>query len=338
MRQARALLWLGFASWLAAGCASGGGTATLPAASAPSSGTETAPRPALPPAPPVSLQPPPPTPDEDYKLAAKDQLTVTVFGQKDLTRTVRVNQSGMITLPLLGEIQAAGLSPAELERRVEGGLRGRYLVNPRVTVNVSEYGGRQFAVMGAVNQPGAFALKSNYTTVMVALSEAKGVKDGADRIAYVLRARPRVGEPQPVTVDLDALLRQGDAGHNVVVEPGDSIYVPEANTYYVAGEVEKRGAFTLRRETTLSRALTEAGGVAKRAATGDIRVIRTLPTGTKQEIGPFDLDRVMGGDRRQDILLQAQDVVVVPESGAKRAGYALLDVLKSILRFSLIAL
>jgi polysaccharide export outer membrane protein len=286
----------------------------------------------------VSLQPPPPVSEEDYKLAAKDQIAVTVFGQKDLTRTVRVSQAGTVTLPLLGELQAAGLSPAELERRIEDGLRGRYLVSPRANVSVSEFGGRQFAVMGAVNQPGAFALKSNHTTVMVALSEAKGVKDGADRIAYVLRARPRVGEPQPVTVDLDALLRQGDPGHNVVVEPGDSIYVPEANTYYVAGEVEKRGAFTLRRETTLSRAITEAGGVAKRAATGDIRVIRTLPTGAKQEIGPFDLDKVMGGDRRQDIPLQPQDVVVVPESGAKRAGYAFLDVLKSILRFSLIAL
>jgi polysaccharide export outer membrane protein len=277
-------------------------------------------------------------PDDDYKLAARDQLAVTVFGQKDLTRTVRVSQSGTITLPLLGEVQAAGLSPAELERRIEGGLRGGYLVNPKVTVSVSEFGGRQFAVMGAVNRPGAFALRSNFTTVLAALSEAKGVKDGANRIAYVLRARPRAGEPQPVAIDLEALLRQGDPGHNVVVEPGDAIYVPEADTYYVAGEVERRGAFTLRRDTTLSRALTEAGGVARRAATADIRVIRTLPTGAKQEIGPFDLDRVMVGDRRQDILLQPQDVVVVPESGAKRAGYAFLDLLKSILRFSLIAL
>jgi polysaccharide export outer membrane protein len=311
------------------------GPAASPAAAAPPVAPA---RPALPPAAPVSLQPPAAVSEEDYKLAPRDQIAVVVFGQKDLTRTVRVSQSGGITLPLLGEVQAAGLSPNELERRIEDGLRGRYLVSPKATVTVAEFGGRQVAVMGAVNQPGAIALKSNHTTVMVALSEAKGVKDGADRIAYVLRARPRVGEPQPVTVDLDALLRNGDPGHNVVVEPGDSVYVPEANTYYVAGEVEKLGAFTLRRETTLARALTEAGGVKKRAATGDIRVIRTLPTGAKQEIGPFDLDKVMGGDRRQDIPLQPQDVVVVPESGAKRFAYGFLDVLKSILRFSLIAL
>jgi polysaccharide export outer membrane protein len=339
MGPSRALLWLGVGMWLTAGCASAGRPAApaTPRAETPSPAAA-APRPALPPAPLVSLQPPAAVSEEDYKLAPRDQVAITVFGQKDLTRTVRLSQSGAITLPLLGEIEAAGLSTSELERRIEDGLRGRYLVSPKATVTVSEFGGRQFAVMGAVNQPGAFALKSNYTTVMVALSEAKGVKDGSDRIAYVLRAHPRVGEPQPVTVDLDALLRQGDPGHNVVVEPGDSIYVPEANTFYVAGEVEKKGAFPLRRDTTISRAITEAGGVAKHAATGDIRVIRTLPTGAKQEIGPFDLDKVMGGDRRQDIALQPQDIVVVPESGAKRFGYGFLDVLKSILRFSLIAL
>src|SRR5581483_4555097 len=235
--------------------------------------------------------------------------------------TLRVSQSGTITLPLLGEVEAAGLSATALEQKIEQGLRGRYLVDPKVTVTVAEFQGRQFAVMGAVNQPGAYPLKSNATTVMLALSEAKGVKDTADRVAYVLRARPRPGEPQPVTVDLKALLRMGNPAQNVVVEAGDSVYVPEANTYYVAGAVEKRGTFTLRRDTTLSRALTEAGGVTKRAATGEIKVIRTMPDGEKREIGAFDLAAVMGGDRRQDIPLQAQDVVVVPESGAKRVGY-----------------
>jgi len=341
MRRARARWWLlGVAVWLAAGCAGGGGTArpaALPGGSA-APGPAPAPRgPAPPPAPAISLQPPAGA-GEDYTLAARDEVTVTVLGHKDLTRTVRVSESGTITLPLLGEVPAAGLSTTELERRIETGLRRGYLLNPRVTVAVAEFQGRQFAVLGSVNQPGAYALKTNYTTVLLALSEANGVKDGADRVAYVLRARPRPGEPQPVAVDLDALLRQGHPGHNVVVEAGDSIYVPEANSFYTAGEVEKRGTFALRRETTLARALTEAGGVTKRAATGEIRVIRTGPTGEKQELGPFDLQAVMGGDRGQDIPLQAQDVVFVPESGAKRLGYGLLDALKSILKFSLIAL
>jgi polysaccharide biosynthesis/export protein len=338
MRRGGTLLLVGLLG--IAGCAGGGGPhpgTASPAGAAAATPPTPLPLPALPPAPAVSLAPPA-RDDGDYKLAAKDQLSLTVHGQKDLTRTLRVSQSGTITVPLLGEVHAAGLSAPELERRIEDGLRGGYLMSPRVSVAVSEFQGRQFTVMGAVQRPGAFPLKANHTTMMLALSEAKGVKDGADRVAYLLRAHPRPGEPQPVMVDLDALLRQGDPGHNVVVEPGDSVYVPEANTYYVAGEVEKKGAFVLRRGMTLSKALTEAGGVTKLAATGEIRVVRTGSTGEKQEIGAFDLQAVMGGDRRQDIPLQAQDVVVVPESGTKRAAYALRDVLKSIIRFSLIAL
>jgi polysaccharide export outer membrane protein len=338
MRYATLLL----AAIVAAGCATDHGlptaTPAAPGGGAREPGTATAAgpgatrMPAAPmvaPPPPVSLAPAA-TVESDYKLAPKDQVAVTVYGQDDLTRTLRVSQSGTITLPLLGEVQAAGLSPSELEQRIESGLRGRYLVNPRVTVSVAEFQGRQFAVMGAVNQPGAYPLKTNSTTVMLALSEAKGVKDTADRVAYVLRARPRAEEPQPLTVDLEALLRQGHPAHNVVVEAGDSVYVPEANTYYVAGEVEKRGAFVLRRDTTLSKALTEAGGVTKRASTGEVKIVRTQPGGEKQEIGPFDIREVMAGDRSQDVTLQAHDVVVVPQSGAKAAAYGVLDFFKGL--------
>jgi polysaccharide biosynthesis/export protein len=271
----------------------------------------------------------------DYKLAPRDQLTVAVHGQDDLTRTVRVSQSGTVTLPLLGEVKAAGLSPTELESQIEEGLRGRYLKSPKVNVTVSEYQGRQVSVLGAVNQPGAYGLKTNATTVLAALSEAHGVKDNADRVAYVVRATPRNGEPQPLPVDLEGLLRAGDGRQNVVLEGGDTVFVPEANQYYVAGEVEKRGAYTMRRGTTVSKALTEAGGATKRA--GDVvKIIRTGPTGEKRELPPVNLDAAMKGDRSQDLELQAQDVVVVPANGAKVAAYGVLDFFKGMFSIGLV--
>jgi polysaccharide export outer membrane protein len=341
----RATLWLltGFAL-TAAACASA--PAPTPSASPDTSRTSAGPRPATPggpglppaleargemaPPPPVALEMPSKGGTEDYRLAAKDQLTVTIHGQDDLTRTVRVSGSGTITLPLVGELAVAGLSVAEAEQKITAAYTGKYLVNPRIGVTVTEFQGRQISVMGAVNQPGSFSLRQNYTTVMLALSEAKGVKDNADRVAYILRAKPRPGEPQPLNVDLDALLRAGNPRYNVVVEPGDSVYVPEANTFYVAGEVEKRGAFTLRRDTTVSKAITEAGGVTKRAATGEIKIVRTLPTGEKKELTGIDLQAVMAGDKSQDVPLLAHDVVVVPASGAKVAAYGVLDFLKGL--------
>jgi polysaccharide export outer membrane protein len=268
-------------------------------------------------------------PAPDYRLAPRDQIQVQVHGHDDLTRTIRVGESGTITLPLVGELSVSGRTAPEAERLVADGLKDGFLLNPRVTVTVTEYQGRQVLVIGAVNQPGAFPLKSNDTSLLAALSEARGIKEDADRVAYVLRAQPVDGEAQPLTVDLESLLRTGHAA-GVRVQAGDTVYVPEANTFYVAGEVEKRGVYVLRRDTTLSKALTEAGGVTKRAATGDITIVRTLPSGEKQRIENLDLARVMRGEPGGDVRLLAQDVVIVPSHGGKVAGYAALDVLRGL--------
>jgi polysaccharide biosynthesis/export protein len=318
---------------LVTGCAGSGKPRETFRAEAP---TEKPSRWAVPPPPAISREPA--AAQGDYRLAPKDRLRIQVHGQNELTRELRVSEAGTVTVPLLGELQVAGLSAAETEGRIAAGLKGRYLVNPRVSVSILEYAGRQVQVMGAVRQPGAYPLRTNATTVLAALADAHGVHENADRVAYVMRGQPRAGEPQPVVVDLDALLRQGDNRYNVTVEAGDTLFVPQSNVYYVAGEVEKRGAFQLRRGTTVAKALTEAGGVTKRAATGSIKVIRTLPNGEKTEIGDLDLTGVLAGDPKQDVALEPQDIVVVPESGAKTAAYGFLNLLKTVLRFSLIAL
>lgn len=285
------------------------------------------------PPPAVSLERPR---EGDYRLAPKDLIGIQVLGQEELTRTVRVSDAGSVTLPLLDEISLAGLTLAEAEATITAGLKGRYLMNPRVTVRVVEYAGRQVSVLGAVGMPGAYPLKSNVTTVLEALVEARGVRDNGDRVAYVMRGRPREGEQQPVLIDLDSLLRTGDVRHNVVLEGGDTVFVPEANVYYVSGEVEKRGAFPLRRDTTVSKALAEAGGVTKFAATGDIKIVRTQPTGQKEEITKLDLQAVMAGERNQDLPLQAQDVVVIPMSGGKAAAYGVLDFMRGLFHIGIV--
>jgi polysaccharide export outer membrane protein len=268
----------------------------------------------------------------DYRLAPKDQITIQIHGHDDLTRTARISEGGTVSLPLLREpLELANLTLSEAEAKVVASLKGRYLVNPRATITVGEYAGRQVSVMGAVQQPGAYALRGNASTLLVALAEARGLRENADRVAYVARARPRSGEPQPVIVDLDTLLRHGDVRYNVVVEAGDTVFVPEANVYYVSGEVEKRGAYTLRRGTTLSKALTEAGGPTKLAATGEIKIVRMLAGGDKREITGIDLKAVMSGDVGQDPPLEPHDMVVVPASGAKVAAYGVLDFLRGVI-------
>src|SRR5207302_11471823 len=92
---------------------------------------------------------------EDYRVAPRDQLFVQIHGHDDLTRTARVSERGTITLPLVGEIRVAGLTGRDIETAIENALKPAYLKNPRVSVTVSEFRGRQFSVVGAVKQPGA---------------------------------------------------------------------------------------------------------------------------------------------------------------------------------------
>jgi polysaccharide export outer membrane protein len=264
----------------------------------------------------------------DYRIAPRDQLAVQVHGQDDLTRSVRVSQAGTITLPLVGEVEVAGLTAREIEQKIEGALKPAYLKNPRVMVTVSEFLGRQFTVIGAVNQPGAYSIHTNRVTLLQALSEARGLRENADGTAYVLRAAPRPDEPQPLEIDLDTMFRTGQAAA-LWLDSGDMVYVPDANSYYVAGEVEKRGAYTLRRDTTISKALVEAGGVTKQAGSR-VTLVRTDRSGQRQEIAGLDMEAIMRGDPKQDMTLQAHDIVVIPADGAKVVGYGVLDFLKGI--------
>jgi len=329
---------------LAAGCA----TSPATRATAPASPRETKAAPtATPTALPGSLSRPEFTPPSepvrpavapadmgDYHVAPRDQLFVQIHGHDDLTRTARVSERGTITLPLVGEIQVAGRTGRDIETAIESALKPAYLKNPRVTVTVSEFRGRQFSVVGAVNQPGAYPIRTNEVTLRDALSEARGARDNAGRVAYVLRAKPRSDEPQPLEVDLDGLFRAGQGG-GVMLEPGDSVYVPEASTFYVSGEVEKRGAYTLRRGTTVAKAIAEAGGVTKRAS-DRVTIVRTTETGHREELTGLDLDSILEGDTSKDLPLRPHDVVVVPASRAKVVGYTILDVLARLLSIGLV--
>src|SRR5262249_34257257 len=147
-----------------------------------------------------------PVPEGDYLLAPRDQVTVQVYGQDDLTRTVRLDQDGNIVLPLIGTVAVGGLTTPAAQERIEEQLKnGGYLINPKVTVAVAEFQGRQYAVAGGVNQPGTYALKSNKIGLMTAISEAHGVRENAEPVAYIVRAKARTDEPQPLRVELSTL-------------------------------------------------------------------------------------------------------------------------------------
>lgn len=115
----------------------------------------------------------------NYKLASGDVITIRVFGEEDLSREkIKLTDAGTVFYPVLGEIQVLGKTVGELEKLITDGLRGRYLVNPRVAVSVDDY--RQFFVNGQVDKPGAYAYQPGLT-VAKAVAIAGGFKERASQ-------------------------------------------------------------------------------------------------------------------------------------------------------------
>ena len=149
-----------------------------------------------------------------YRLSAGDVISIRVFGEDDFNREkLRLNDAGTVSLPILGEIPILGRTVGEIEQLVTDRLKGRYLVNPRVSVWIDEY--RSFFVNGMVEKPGAYPFQPGLN-VRKAVSIAGGFKERAS-VNKIFVVRERDAAHQPVKVDLNA-----DVG------PGDMITVEES--------------------------------------------------------------------------------------------------------------
>jgi protein involved in polysaccharide export with SLBB domain len=142
-----------------------------------------------------------------YKLGAGDTISIRVLGEDDLRRErVRLSDAGTISFPVLGEIRVKGLTVGALEEQITSGLKGRYLLNPQVTVSIDEY--RSFFVNGLVEKPGGYPFAPGMT-VRKAISIAGGFKERASREKFNVI---RDDDPKQTSrrVDLNAPLRPGD--------------------------------------------------------------------------------------------------------------------------------
>jgi polysaccharide export outer membrane protein len=174
----------------------------------------------------------------EQTIVARDLLDVAVFQAPDLSRIVRVADDGMISLPLLGPIQAAGRTPRELEVALQDTLRRTYMRDPRVSVAIKEPALRPIYVVGEVNQPGAYVPSGeDQLTVLRAVAVARGAKPSAAQGRAVI-LRPRVdGEPLQIRVNLDDMVRGKTP--DLVLVPNDIVYVPKnAHRAVVLGVVD----------------------------------------------------------------------------------------------------
>lgn len=278
-------------------------------------------------------------PYRDYRIGPEDLLEITVFEDEKLNKTVRVTSQGNISFPLLGILKVKGLTATELEKELRDLLAEKYFQDPHVSVFIREYRSQRISVMGAVEKPNTFEV-TGQKTILDMLAMAGGLKTEAGRLLFLIRPfaledeaaknepQPESPTPKAMVIDLDQLLVKGDLSLNLPLSHGDVINVPSSGKVFVGGEVRSPGGFPLGgKRLTLSQALALAGGLKTEAAGGQTRVFRYSGKGNEKEILVVDAYAIQQG-KAEDLLLEENDMIIVPKSGTKAALGEIWDFIK----------
>jgi polysaccharide export outer membrane protein len=163
------------------------------------------------------------TPDPNYMIGAQDVLDINVWKEAELTMTVPVRPDGKISLPLLNDVQAAGLTPTQLSEELTTELK-KFITDPQVTVIVSQINSQRVYILGEMTRPGAYPLLPGMT-VLQALSSAGGFTPYANsKKIYVLRSEG--GKQEKFPFNYKDVVKGKNAEQDIVLKAGDQIVVP----------------------------------------------------------------------------------------------------------------
>lgn len=279
-----------------------------------------------------------------YLLGPGDVLDVRVFGQPELSSSVQVDSDGNLSaLPFLEKpIAAKCRTDKEVQKDITVAY-SKFINNPQVSVRISERNSRQPAtVFGAVRQPTRVEMKRR-----VRLNELMAVSGGfterASGTIQILHTEPLMcpapgeeaeaapidGTKIPLQIIKISELRAGKIEANPVIRPGDYVLVTEAEPIYITGSVNSPSGIYLREGLMLSRALAMVGGARKEAKLSEIKIYRQIAGSANQEVITVDLAAIKK-NQKPDVLLQAYDVIEVPEAGmfsSSRIGSTLVGAL-----------
>jgi polysaccharide export outer membrane protein len=266
-----------------------------------------------------------------YVLGPADVVSIHAGNAPDMSeKPFRLDADGELKLPMIGRIQAGGLTLEQLEAEISKRLKV-YLEEPEVTVSVLEFKSQPVSVLGAVNSPGVHQLEGRKTLLEV-LSAAGGLKPEAASAISITRRIEYGPIPVPgavddpthqfsmAQIDLKPLLEAKSPELNILIRPHDVLSIPRAQMIYVIGEVGHAGALPLSESGSLSvlEAVSTSGGVLRTAAAGHARILRPILGKAKRTEVAVNVNRIMAG-KSDDIPLLAGDILVVPGSTGKKA-------------------
>lgn len=162
--------------------------------------------------------------DNSFVIGNDDRLTINVWNEAEASRSVPVRSDGKISLPLAGEIQAAGRTPLQLEQEIATKLLN-YITKPEVTVIVEQINSQKYNILGQVTKPGSYPLTTS-TTVLDAIAGAGGFRDFAKQKGiYVLRHAPN-GTELRIPFNYKDVIKGKNSAQNIEIQPNDTVVVP----------------------------------------------------------------------------------------------------------------
>jgi polysaccharide export outer membrane protein len=266
---------------------------------------------------------------EEYTIGVEDVLSISFWQQPQLGVTVKVEENGKITLPIIGEIEASGLTKKQLAEKIVAKIS---LYDPTIsqaTVTVSEYNSRRIYVQGEVLRPGKYSFE-NTPDLWELLGEAGGPTENADLSSVtVIRGGSEEGI---INVDLDRCLKRGTLSQLPRLKPKDTINIPRSilsstssrgtpislitgEVYYLWGEVISPGAYPLDNRIDLIEAISLAGGPTSMANLKKVKIIRKEEN--KDVVSIINVDQYLKRGIPARLLMDSNDVVILP---AKKPG------------------
>ncbi len=256
-----------------------------------------------------------------YKISSGDVLKITVFGEDDISGKFTVDADGKIRIAWIPPFRAAGLTIPEFRKKLTHILASDYIRNPRVSVEILEYGGKGVKILGEVGKPGRYPLTGDGSLLRL-LIDAGGPKATASEQVLVMRFSSE-GKQGPITfsVDRERLMR-GDKSVDIKLAEGDVVYLPPrkgngnmtaGKAVFVFGAVKNIGAYPYRKGYTVLNAISDAHGFTKFASPNKARIIRNTSKGKetiKVKLG--DLMKKGGKGKVPEML--PGDILYVPES------------------------
>ena len=245
---------------------------------------------------------------ESYRLGPHDVLEITVLNRETITRKTEIRDDGMISFPLIGNIQIAGLTVPELQTLLTQKL-SEYITKPNIDIQIVKYGSLRVAVLGEAEQPGIIFLRGK-TTILEAVAMAGGLTENADLInTYLIRSK------NIIPINFYTLFKKGDLSQNIEVKKKDIVYIPNVldKKVFVLGEVAKPSAVPMRGEVfRVADAISCVGDFKISARKSNVKVIRG---GLKDPtVITVDFNRLLAGDLRENIALKSGDIVFAPAS------------------------